>query len=57
MTRTNLVRLAGWVTMAVAAGDVAGVEDASVSRVRVRRGKSTILNSFTTFDLFLKEAF
>ena len=56
---TNLVRLAGWVTMVVAAGagcrgEVAGVEEASVSRARVRRGKSIILNSFIAFRYFLK---
>jgi len=44
-----LVRLAGWVTMVVAAGEVAGVEEASVSRPRVRRGKSAILKSSNHF--------
>ena len=49
VARMNLVRLAGWVTMVVAAGEVAGVEEASVSRPRVRRGKSAILKSSNHF--------
>ena len=50
--RVNLVRLAGWVTMVVPAGEVAGVEEARVSRARVRSCKSTILNSFRSFRSF-----
>ena len=45
----HLVRLAGWVRMVVAAGEVAGVEEARVSRARVKGGKSTIRNSFIPF--------
>ena len=61
MVKINLVRLAGLVTMVVTggagAGEVAGVEDARVSRARVRRGRSTtILNSFfVPFGAFFSE--
>ena len=41
--------------MVVAAGEVAGVEDARVSRARVKRGKSTIRNSFIPLGFMFSE--